>query len=236
MKDSSFVFAADAATTRRTFIKVTTLAGAGFIVGCSESTDRAPAAIAGTSPPATRPTPAELNAFVKVGTDNTVTVIIKHLDKGQGVTTGLSTIVADELDAAWPQITWEFAPADTARYANLALGMQGTGGSSSISNSWMQYRQAGAAARAMLVAAAAERFGDPGGQGHAAALDTDDHRCGLPGMIVPDLFGHRLDRLPKGPLSQNHRRLRRPLWGGLAASPHEMRPPFGTGRSTARRA
>ena len=154
MTISSFAFAHGAMTDRRTFLKVTTLAGAGFIVGCGDSSSVQP-------PAAASPTPAEpvaMNAFVKIGADNKVTVIIKHLDKGQGVTTGLSTLVAEELDAAWTQIAWEFAPADTARYANLALGLQGTGGSSSISNSWMQYRQAAAAARAMLVQAAAERW------------------------------------------------------------------------------
>jgi isoquinoline 1-oxidoreductase beta subunit len=152
----SFAFALGAPTTRRTFLKVTSLAGVGFIVGCSDSAEVTPA-IGGSSVPAVEPIP--MNAFVKIGADNTVTVIVKHLDKGQGVTTGLTTIVAEELDAAWGQMAWEFAPADTARYANLALGMQGTGGSSSISNSWMQYRQAAAAARAMLVQAAAARFG-----------------------------------------------------------------------------
>ena len=138
-------------TTRRTFIKVTTLAGAGFIVGCGESpatTSQAPAIAAPTGP-------VSFNAFVKIGADNKVTAIIKHLDKGQGVTTGLSTLIAEELDAAWDQMVAEFAPADTAKYANLSLGLQGTGGSSSIANSWMQYRKAAAAARAMLVQAAA---------------------------------------------------------------------------------
>jgi isoquinoline 1-oxidoreductase beta subunit len=144
-------------TTRRTFIRVTTLAGAGFMVGCGDSGSLEPtAAGAAAAAPAS---PVTMNAFVKIGADNRVTAIIKHLDKGQGVTTGLSTLVAEELDAAWSQIGWEFAPADTARYANLALGLQGTGGSSSMSNSWLQYRQAAAAARAMLVEAAAERWG-----------------------------------------------------------------------------
>jgi len=140
-------------TSRRTFLKVTTLAGAGFIVGCGET----PAPSAATAA-ATGAGPVEMNAFVKVGADNRITVVVKHLDKGQGVTTGLPTIVAEELDAAWEQMTWEFAPADTARYSNLGLGLQGTGGSTSISNSWLQYRQAAAAARAMLVQAAAQRW------------------------------------------------------------------------------
>jgi isoquinoline 1-oxidoreductase beta subunit len=154
MSTSNLDIASRVTTTRRTFLKVTTLAGAGFVVGCGDSGSLEPAAAG-----AAAAGPVAMNAFVKIGADNRVTVIIKHLDKGQGVTTGLSTLVAEELDAAWPQMAWEFAPADTARYANLALGLQGTGGSSSISNSWLQYRQAAAAARAMLVEAAAERWG-----------------------------------------------------------------------------
>ena len=156
MKTERMALSLGAPTTRRTFLQVTSLAGVGFMVGCSDAADVAPPLGAAGAPAQAS---AELNAFVKVGADNTVTVIVKHLDKGQGVTTGLTTIVAEELDAAWGQMAWEFAPADTARYANLALGMQGTGGSSSIANSWPQYRHAAAAARAMLVQAAAARFG-----------------------------------------------------------------------------
>ncbi len=163
-----------APTTRRTFLQVTALAGAGFIVGCGESpaptaTPNAGGAAAGAAKAIDA---LPLNAFVKVGTNDKVTAIIKHLDKGQGVTTGLTTIIAEELDAAWEQMAWEFAPADAKRYANLSLGgLQGTGGSTSIANSWMQYRQAAAAARAMLVQAAAVRWSvDP------ATLRVEDGR------------------------------------------------------------
>jgi isoquinoline 1-oxidoreductase beta subunit len=102
-----------------------------------------------------------MNAFIKVSSDNTVTVVIKHQDMGQGVTTGLTTIVAEELDADWAQMRWEYAPADASRYANSNYGIQATGGSSSIHNSWPQLRQVGAAARAMLVEAAAKEWGVP---------------------------------------------------------------------------
>lgn len=109
------------------------------------------------------------NAFVRIAPDNTVTVIVKHLDKGQGVTTGLPTVVAEELDAAWPQMRFEFAPANAQLYNNLAFGpIQGTGGSSSVNNSWPQLRKAGAAARAMLVAAASEAWKVPADQIHVA--------------------------------------------------------------------
>src|SRR6266481_8413307 len=99
------------------------------------------------------------NAFVRIGADNTVTVIVKHLEMGQGTYTGLPTLVADELDADWSQIRVEGAPADASRYNNLFWGpTQGTGGSTAIANSWEQLRKAGAAARAMLVSAAAARW------------------------------------------------------------------------------
>ena len=106
--------------------------------------------------------PAQPNAFVRLAADDTVTVMIKHLDMGQGNTTGLATILADELDADWSRVRVAFAPADAALYANTLMGpVQGTGGSTAIANSWFQLRKAGAAARAMLVAAAAERWGVP---------------------------------------------------------------------------
>ena len=96
------------------------------------------------------------NAFVRIGTDDMVTVIVKHLEMGQGTYTGLPTLVAEELDADWAQIRVEGAPADASRYNNLFWGpAQGTGGSTATANSYEQLRKAGAAARAMLVAAAA---------------------------------------------------------------------------------
>ena len=104
----------------------------------------------------------EANAFLRITADNKVTVIAKHLEMGQGTYTGLATIVADELDADWSQIRIEGAPADAKRYNNLLWGpAQGTGGSSAIANSWDQLRQAGASARAMLVAAAARQWQVP---------------------------------------------------------------------------
>ena len=102
------------------------------------------------------------NAFLRVGSDNSVTVIAKHVEMGQGAYTGIATIVAEELDADWAQVRVESAPADAKRYANLAFGtIQGTGGSSAMSNSWMQLREAGGKARAMLLAAAAKDWKVP---------------------------------------------------------------------------
>ena len=105
------------------------------------------------------------NAFVRIGADNTVTVIVKHLEMGQGTYTGLPTLVAEELDADWSQIRAEGAPADAKRYNNLLWGeAQGTGGSTALANSYEQLRKAGAAARAMLVAAAAAKWQVPASQ------------------------------------------------------------------------
>ena len=101
------------------------------------------------------------NAFIRVAPDDTVSVAIKHLEMGQGPYTGLATLVAEEMDADWTQMRAEAAPANDELYANLFFGMQGTGGSTAMANSYTQMRKAGAAARAMLVAAAAEEWGVP---------------------------------------------------------------------------
>lgn len=170
--------ASTAAPSRRQVLKVS---GAGALVlallgtqrslaAASPGGDRAVAAVPGDAP---RPM-----AFVRVAPDNTVTLISKHLDMGQGITTGLATIVAEELDADWGQMRVEFAPANAQLYNNLDFGpVQGTGGSNSIHNSWMQLRKAGAAARSMLVNAAAQAWALP-----AAEIAVDkgvlSHRSG----------------------------------------------------------
>ena len=139
---------------RRMFLKIAGGSGAGLVLGL------APPLSAGVAHAAV---PAGLAAdpFVRIAPDNTVTVIIKHLDKGQGAATGLATLVAEELDAGWAQIRTEFAPSDPVKYKNFAFGVQGVGGSTGLANSFEQYRYAGATARAMIVAAAAEEWGVP---------------------------------------------------------------------------
>ena len=150
------------AASRRDFLKFS--AAGALVIGVALHAGKAFAEEAAGGGKALQPAPGDApmpNAFVRIAPDNTVTVIIKHLDKGQGVTTGLPTIVAEELDADWSQMRAEFAPADVKLYANLAFGVQGTGGSTSVANSWTQLRKAGAAARAMLVAAAADDWKVP---------------------------------------------------------------------------
>ena len=146
--------------TRRDFVRVGAAAGVGltlafYLPGCAPE-DKAGTGSAGGKDA------FEPNAFLRIGPDGSVTVVSKHLEMGQGTYTGLATIVAEELDADWSQVRVEGAPADAKRYNNLSWGpAQGTGGSSSIANSWEQLRKAGATARAMLVAAAAADWGVP---------------------------------------------------------------------------
>jgi isoquinoline 1-oxidoreductase beta subunit len=149
-------------TNRRGFLKTTGAAAIGLTIGFhwAGGPRRALADTTSTFAP---------NAFLRVAPDNSVTVIAKHLEMGQGAYTGLATIVAEELDADWAQVRVESAPADAKLYNNLAFGtIQGTGGSSAIANSWKQLRQAGATGRAMLVSAAAAEWNVP-----AAELTVD---------------------------------------------------------------
>jgi isoquinoline 1-oxidoreductase beta subunit len=140
------------------------IAGSGLVLGFgSFATSEASAAALGAEGAAAGPLAP--NPFVRIGTDNLVTVVCKHHEMGQGNLTGLTSLVAEELDADWAQMRSEAAPADANRYNNLAFGpMQGTGGSSAMANSYLQYRNAGAAARAMLVAAAADVWQVPASQ------------------------------------------------------------------------
>ena len=148
-------------TSRRAFLKGAAATGAVLIVGLRPDGSFAAgsANAAGT----------EINPFVRIGADGVVQVVIKHFETGQGTATGLATLVAEELDADWDRVAFDFAPADTARYKNLFFGAQGTGGSTAIANSFLQYRKAGAAAREVLVAAAAETWGVP-----AAAISIEN--------------------------------------------------------------
>ncbi|MCE9593985.1 MAG: xanthine dehydrogenase family protein molybdopterin-binding subunit [Planctomycetes bacterium] len=97
------------------------------------------------------------NAFVRIAPDGAVTVIINKAEMGQGVCTSLSMLVAEELDADWRRVGFEFAPVDPV-YAHPGFGIQMTGGSTSIGGMFEPLRKAGAAARAMLVQAAAKRW------------------------------------------------------------------------------
>ncbi|WP_304619188.1 xanthine dehydrogenase family protein molybdopterin-binding subunit [Paracoccus sediminilitoris] len=122
-----------------------------------------------------------LNPFVRIDADGRVTAIIKHFEMGQGPSTGLTTLIAEELGVTMDQIGFEFAPSDPQVYNNLAFGpMQGTGGSTAMANSFLQYRNAGAAARQVLIDAAAADWGVD-----AAGLDIVDGQITGGGQSAP---------------------------------------------------
>ncbi|MEW6017740.1 MAG: xanthine dehydrogenase family protein molybdopterin-binding subunit [Pseudomonadota bacterium] len=139
---------------RREVIVTATAAGA-LLVGCSPSDLMAAGA---------KTEVGAFGPFIKIAPDGAVTLISKHIEFGQGNHAGLAAIVAEELDADWDRVGFEHAPANAKLYANGGLGAQLTGGSTAINNSWDQLRKAGAAARAMFVEAAANRWGAPAGE------------------------------------------------------------------------
>jgi isoquinoline 1-oxidoreductase beta subunit len=140
---------------RREFIKTGALVTGGLVIAFTVPGARRFA----RAQPATRAGATFApNAFLRVGSDDSVTVLLAHSEMGQGIWTALPMLVAEELDADWSRIRVEHAPAAPA-YAHTAFGMQMTGGSSSTWSEFDRCRQAGAMARAMLVAAAAQRFG-----------------------------------------------------------------------------
>ncbi len=137
---------------RRAFIKASSTGSAAFMIGIyfdlpAKAQERG-----------LIDNPPQPSLFLSIAPNSEVTVIVKHLDMGQGIATGLATIVAEELDADWSKMRYEFAPADSSKFKNGKLGVQGTGASTSIANSWMELRKAGAAARAMLIKAASNQW------------------------------------------------------------------------------
>ncbi|MCY1391339.1 Isoquinoline 1-oxidoreductase subunit beta [compost metagenome] len=142
--------------TRRRFLKSSAIAGGALVIAFALPGGRR-LAWAGDVAPAT----FSPNAFLRVGSDNSVTVLLAHSEMGQGVWTGLAMLIAEELDADWSKIKVEHAPADAAYGSKVFGGLQGTGGSTSVWSEFDRYRQAGAAARTLLVQAAAKRLGVP---------------------------------------------------------------------------
>ena len=132
---------------RREFLYDTTLATAGLVIGISLPANS-------TVLNAKTPVSFQPNAWLQIDPEDNVTIWVAKSEMGQGVRTSLPMIVAEELDADWTQVRIEPALANAAKYGN-----QTTGGSTSVRTSWEPLRKAGAQARAMLVAAAAQEWG-----------------------------------------------------------------------------
>ena len=137
---------------RRDFMKTGALAGGGLLLGLYVPGGNR---IANAAPVAGRFAP---NAFIRIGADDLVTVVVNHSEMGQGVYTALPMLVAEELEADWSKVRVEAAPVDPA-YNHAAFGIQMTGGSSSTWSEYERLRKAGATARTMLTQAAADTWG-----------------------------------------------------------------------------
>ncbi|HKI64385.1 MAG TPA: xanthine dehydrogenase family protein molybdopterin-binding subunit [Burkholderiales bacterium] len=130
---------------RRSFLKASAVSGGGLVIGF---------VLPAAGRLAEAATQFKPNAFLRVASNGRVTVVCGLSEMGQGVLTAIPMLVAEELDADWTKVSVEQAPADKA-YANPMFGIQATGGSTSVRGHWEPMRKAGAAAREMLVAAAA---------------------------------------------------------------------------------
>ena len=139
--------------TRRHFIASGIATGAGLTIGFRLGGEHLAAAAQSTEPFAP-------NAWIRITPDNVVTIIVDKSDMGQGVLTSMPMLIAEELEADWSQIRTEQAPAGP-EYVNPVTKRQVTGGSRSVRNSWEHFRKAGAAAKEMLVEAAANEWGVP---------------------------------------------------------------------------
>jgi len=137
------------------------------------------------------------NVWLQITPDNIVTIVVNKSEMGQGVYTSLPMIVADELDADWKQVRFEVAPAGE-RYIDPLSGMESTGGSTSVRHMFEPLRKAGAAAREMLVSAAAKKWGVPANECKASN-----------GMVIHKksnrklTFGQLSERASSLPVPQN---------------------------------
>ncbi len=136
---------------RRDFLKTGAILGGGLVLGVSLPSS------AHSAKQSAKARVMSLNAFVRVGADDIVTIVVNHSEMGQGVYTSLPMLVNEELEANWTKVRLEAAPVDPA-YNHTAFGMQMTGGSSSVWSEYDRLRQMGAAAREMLIAAAAKEW------------------------------------------------------------------------------
>ena len=145
---------AEGGVPRRTFLKLSAAAGGGLLLSFI-----LPRIIWNSE--ATGTTTAEVfapNAFIRIGRDSRVTLIMPYVEMGQGTDTSIPMLIAEELEVDLRQVTLEAAPPDDRQYANPIFQFQVTGASASVRAAWEPLRRAGATARTMLVSAAAQTW------------------------------------------------------------------------------
>lgn len=157
---------------RRSFLVSTAAVGGGLMLGVSLPSGRSDA----TGIDAFAP-----NAFVRVGGDGRIVLTMPYVEMGQGTYTSIPMLIAEELEVGLSQIHLEHAPADEKHYTNPLLGVQATGNSNAMRGAWKPMREAGAVAKAMLVGAAAKRWG----------VDASSCRA-RDGEVIHDASGKRL--------------------------------------------
>src|SRR6202166_1482831 len=139
---------------RRRFLSVSAAVGGGLLIGFTTG----PSIGAVDAPQSVARPPFTPNAFVRIGSDGQVVMIMPYVEMGQGTYTSIPMLIAEELEVDLKQVRLEHAPPNEKLYANPLLGVQATGNSNAIRGSWQPLRQAGATARTMLVSAAAKRW------------------------------------------------------------------------------
>jgi len=153
---------------RRRFLQVGAAAGGGLLItfnltGCKRSDDRAEppserAVGAAATKESNRAPGLAQNAFIKIGRDGIVTLIVHKVEMGQGTFTSMPMLLAEELEVDLSKVKLEQAPANNSLYSDPMLGGQVTGGSTSVRAAWKPLREAGATARAVLIKAAAQAW------------------------------------------------------------------------------
>jgi isoquinoline 1-oxidoreductase beta subunit len=171
----------DARVDRRQFLRVSALAGGGLLLGTFLDATATGELLAAGAPrrPAADFTP---NAFIRLSPDGSVTIIAKNPEVGQGIKTMLPMLIAEELDVDWASVKIEQAGLDTTKFTN-----QVAGGSTATPNHWLPLRRVGAAARAMLVGAAAQTWGVPAAECETAS-GTVTHRASGRTLKYADLL------------------------------------------------
>ena len=187
---------------RRDFLKATGMAGGGLMLAIGLPVDGGHGRLAHAQQAADK-VPYPPAAFVRIGTDDIVTVLINKLEFGQGVFTSMAMLIAEEMDCDWSRVRAQHAPAAKV-YAHPGFGIQMTGGSTSIASSWSQYRAIGATARLMLIQAAAKQWG--------ATPDRIDTRSG---MVIE--IGGQKRRVSYGSLAEAAMKLPVPARAGIKA-------------------